>query len=702
MQKRLWVIKMKELLETGLSLDLEYDEVSDVLAGSIGGINTVIKENNETKSYGCLMWIQKADGEEDGELDEYLSGQVAEKPHIIKHYVANGRGAALALVKYNDPKRNTRNIKEFITDLASDLKTHGYVNCCYACGNTKGLGIYESAGSVAQYCIDCRTGRLIRAMDAYAAAAPALAAERETNRVEIDSFDSVDKDSEDTSGLDDLLADVTSPEEEPEVETDRRIIGTDGETADLSGLMVSDDEEEKKPEPPRSELFEAVQREYEEEKRRNAQSSAEEDKALESLMYAGGDEEQKPETPVNAEVISAPSEADEAAIGGLMYDENDAVEEREEDAAAAVIGDDDDANIYGLMLGSEQEVAEMGADDIEVLTAAGKGADIEVVLQDTEKVGEDDTIAVTELYDDSNEGEDIDIVALDPENDRPDLVRGESIVVPDTPLEQDGSVPLINPNSNMGESSSSSGYNRNNVRAFAYGSYENANTAEEPVGFDGRPKGYRLSDPRLGDETGSRSRDYSRQQYSFNVQEEKKYKSESHVVSKSRPSSKPIPSGRTIREGSNAVVGTIAAILFGLIGCAIWCGLGYIVELMTMLDADTKDIIMAVCAFLPALFTFVGYRIGGDSFDKKGTVISAVITLILDVLGMYALLVTDVMRKAADLYGYEISLDKAIGGVSDMLSDSSAGKPAFMQIALSAVVMIIALILGIVAARKRK
>ena len=98
----------------------------------------------------------------------------------------------------------------------------------------------------------------------------------------------------------------------------------------------------------------------------------------------------------------------------------------------------------------------------------------------------------------------------------------------------------------------------------------------------------------------------------------------------------------------------------------------------------------------------MGYRIGGDSFDKKGTVISVVITLILDVLGMYALLVTDVMRKAADLYGYEISLDKAIGGVSDMLSDSSAGKPAFMQIARSAVVMIIALILGIVAARKRK
>lgn len=691
---------MKELLETGISLDLEYDEACDVLAGSIGGINTVIKENNETRSYGCLMWIEKDSEDEDDELESYLSGQVAEKPHIIKHFVANGRGAALALVKYNDAKRNARNIKEFISDLASDLGAHGYVNCCYACGNTKGLGIYDNAGSVAQYCVSCRAGRLIKAMDSAAASAPP--SENDTNRIEIDHFASVDKSGDDTAGLDELLADASAPEEEEGIDTDRRIIGTDGEIADLTGLMVSENEEDKEPESPRSELFEELKREYEEEKRRNAQEEAKKnEKALESLMFAGGETDQKPEPAFNAEVINAPSAADEAAIGGLMFDENDAAAEPEERPdEAGTTGDD--ANIYGLMLGSEQEVAEIGADDIGTITAAGKGEDIEVVVQDIEKVGEDDTIAVTELYDDSDEGEDIDIVALDPERDRPDLVRGSEIVVPETPLGRDGSVPLINPNSSTGESPSSSGYSRNNVRAFAYGSYENANTAEEPVGFDGRPKGYKIGDPRHGDEMGSRSRDYSRQQFNEIAPEKKKYKSESHVVSsRSKLSSKPIPSGRTIRDGSNAVVGTIAAVLFGLIGCAIWCGVGYITDLMTTIEEDVKDIIIAVCAFLPTLFTFVGYRIGGDSFDKKGMIISAVITVILDAVGMYALLVTDVMRKAAELYGYEISLDKAFGSVSDMLSDSVAGKPAFMQIAFSAAVMLIALVLGILAAKKR-
>ncbi len=692
---------MKELLETGVFPDLGYDETCDVLAGSIEGLNVVIKENNETKSYGCLMWVENESDPEDGELDSYLSAQVAEKPHIIKHYIANGRGAALALVKYNDAHRNARNIKEFITGIAADLGNRGYVNCCYACGNTEGLGIYDNGSAVAQYCMSCRAGRLIKTDDpAVEAALPVTAG---ADRVESYAYEQTENAADDDSDIEALLADASDSADELAYDTDRRIIGTDGEISDLNGLMVgSDDEEAEKPAEQKSELFETMQREYEEEQRRNAEAAGSADEALESLMYSAGEAEEKTEAPA-AEIINAPTKEDETEITGLMYDGTEVSEEPEENEAQE--NDDNDANIYGLMLGSEQEVAEYGADNVEPLSASETGGDIEVVVHDIEKVGEDDSVAVTELYDDSNEGEDIDITALEPENDAAAVSAGEALKADETPLEQDGSVPLVNPNTSFGEEtvSSGSGYSRGNVRAFAYGSYENANVAEEPVSFDGRPKGFSMGDPRHGDEIGSRSRDFSRQQFTELSPEKKKYKSTSHVVSApAKASSRPVPSGRTVRDGSNAVLGTIAAVLFGLIGCAIWCGVGYITDLMTALDRDTGDIIVSICAFMPALFVFVGYRIGGDIFDKKGTIISIVITVILDAVGMYALLVTDVMRKAADLYGYDISLDKAFGGVSDMLSDSVAGKPAFMQIALSAVVMIIAIVCGILIARKRK
>ena len=689
---------MKELLETGIFPDLGYDDACDVLVGGIEGLNVVIKENNETKSYGCLMWVENSSDPEDGELDSYLSAQVAEKPHIIKHYVANGRGAAMALVKYNDEHRNARNIKEFISGIAADLGKRGYANCCYACGNTEGLGIYENGGSIAQYCMDCRVGRLMKADSSVAGAAMLAAAG--ADRVGTDAFAAAGKGGD--SDVEALLADGSENADEPGYDTDRRIIGTDGEIADLDGFMVRDGEEEK-PEERRSELFEEIKREYEEEKRRNAEAAGGSDEALESLMYSGGEAEEKQPAAPAAEIINELSEADEAAIGGLMYDGTEAPEEPEDTAAQEA--EANDANIYGLMLGSEQEVAEYGADDVENLSAPEKGGDIEVVVHDIEKVGEDEGVAVTELYDDSNEGEDIDITALEPENDAATVPAGDVLKAVETPLERDGSVPLVNPNSSFGDENVSygSGYSRNNVRAFAYGSYENANIAEEPVSFDGRPKGYSMGDPRHGDEMGSRSRDFSRQQFTELAPEKKKYKSTSHVVSApSKASSKPIPSGRTIRDGSNAVVGAIAALLFGLIGCAIWCGIGYITDLMTTIDRDTGDIIVSVCAFLPALFTFVGFRIGGDMFDGKGTVISVILTVILDAAGMYALLVTDVMRKAAELYGYEISLDKAFAGVSDMLSDSAAGKPAMMQIGVSVAVMIIALVCGILIARRKK
>ena len=45
---------MKELLETGVAVDLGYSGKCDALVGKVKDLSVVIKENNETKSYGCL------------------------------------------------------------------------------------------------------------------------------------------------------------------------------------------------------------------------------------------------------------------------------------------------------------------------------------------------------------------------------------------------------------------------------------------------------------------------------------------------------------------------------------------------------------------------------------------------------------------------------------------------------------------------
>ena len=148
---------MKELLETGSAKGLGYSEKFD----TVNGLSAAIKENDETKSYGCLVWVGRRDGRTDDELERYLSRQAADMPHIIKHYKCAGRGAAVALVKYNDPARNIHNITRFLGDLADDLYDHNYTNCCFSCGSTDNLGIYGNGSSVAQYCQKCAKGELV-------------------------------------------------------------------------------------------------------------------------------------------------------------------------------------------------------------------------------------------------------------------------------------------------------------------------------------------------------------------------------------------------------------------------------------------------------------------------------------------------------------------------------------------------------------
>ncbi|MBQ9483058.1 MAG: hypothetical protein IJU82_02610 [Ruminiclostridium sp.] len=704
---------MKELLETGISTDLGYSGRCDALFGKVKDLSVVIKENNATKSYGVLIWVKKKNSTSDDELYSYLSEQVAAKPHIIKHFKTTGRGAALALVKYNDPVRNINNINRFLGDLADDLYAHDYVNCCYACGKTDDLAIYESGGAVVQYCSGCANGTKIKVGDEpVKQEAPAV---YETP-VESAATETAQEIEEEQSGsLEDILAELTDIAGEygggDEAADTGSVINGSDDISDLSDFMVDESAAPaEEPAPAATLIDEYAQRETVTDSSLDSFMFSEEDAAKSAASEpAFGTASEPAFGDANTYIDEDSSEGAPANLDGLMYDENDSYdddadiyEDAEEEAA-------ENANIYNLMVGSEQEIAEAGDSEVKVLatTEIGKGHDLQVAVQEEEEVGGLGGIQVTEIVDDSNEGEDFQIEALSSDFNMPTDTKGGEIHASETPLEKDGAVPMVNPNSDYADVKPSSARDKNAVRAFAYGSYENANTAAEPVRYDGRPIGYQGSDPRMGDEVGSVSRDYSRQNAARYAPDAKPLKKEGYrVVSKANPARmKPVMTGKRASYASsyssNAVVGTIAALLFGVIACALWCGIGYLLGLMGMVDNTVRAIVMSVLGFIPALAVFLGYRIGGDCYDIKGIVIAAVVSVVCDVLGIFAVLIAGEMQTKAVEYGYSIGIDKAMENISAGFSDAARGGSLFLQIAVTAGVMLVTLFAAIVITKKK-
>ncbi|MBO6301459.1 MAG: hypothetical protein J6N15_03370 [Ruminiclostridium sp.] len=748
---------MKELLETGVAAGLGYNESADALYGRIKGLSVVIKENDATKSYGCLIWVRKKNGADD-ELDRYLSQQVADKPHIIKHFKTTGRGAAVALVKYNDPVRNINNILRFLGELSADLQANDYVNCCYSCGGTDGLDIYVDGRSVVQYCENCRRGVPIEnaVMESVSSAAGAetetpvketaaepveepvaeAAAEEETeDDASIDELvalaakytepavggeeliDAINeaaaelKAEEIANSVEDLLAEVPAESVEPAVEEPvPEVMTADGDDTDIGDFMLTEvknepeAQKESGEDDPLYKGFEKVgarKREFEE--------------LMLSDEDSGADKADN-ETARESEDFAAPPDTgaeNDTALDDLMFDADAAKAETAAETAPAETIDEEafgNANLRDLVLADEQEIAEAGDEVVEVtaVTAIGEGfgEDLLVESEEIEEVGESDEIAVTEIYDDSNEGEDIEIEELESDFNKPTETKGGELGASETPLESDGSVPMVNPTSDFADNKPSSGRDPSAVRAFAYGSYDYGSTAEEPMGFDGRPKGYQGGDPRMGDEVGGVSRDYSRQQAAFaapgaNAPRPTMQK----VVSKGGNRSKPInmkaKKVRSYSDGSHAFVGFIACLLFGLIGCALWCGTGYILGLMETMDAEVKLLASAVSGFLPTLFVFLGYRVGGDYFDGKGIAVSVVMSLIMDTVGIAAFLITGEMQKNSKELGYTLPVEKMLDNLKATFADSAASFNLKRQLLITCGVMLLTLIISIIVARKK-
>ena len=316
--------------------------------------------------------------------------------------------------------------------------------------------------------------------------------------------------------------------------------------------------------------------------------------------------------------------------------------------------------------------------------------ELRLTAADEEEVGENDEVEVTALYDDSDEGIDIQIEESVSTFGEPTDTSGELV----TPTEQEKPEEAQKP--------AQGGRKPMEVRAFSYGSYENSTATEEPVGFDGRRKDDKLSgDPRMGDEMGSRSRNYAMQQAASPVQAASKVKAPTVVEKPAAPGSR-INNARYANtySGSSAVPGTVASLLFGLIGCAVWVLSGNIFDALG-LDGQVSLLIQSILGVLVPIAAFVGYRIGGDAFDKKGIIISSVISAVLGIGGLAAVLVTAEIRGVEAEYSYGISLGSAIGNVTAALGDPGANPDVMQRLGIGAAAVIIALVISIIVAKKK-
>ncbi len=684
---------MKDLIQTGETAGLVYDEESAALAGRINGLSTAIKENEKTGTYGALMWVTcKADP--DGEkLSSFLQNEAATKPHIVKQYKVMGRGAAVALVKYNDALRNISNIKRFMSELSDGLKELSYVNCCYGCGSTENLGIYNDRNVPVQYCSACARGKLItssegRAVPEEKAVSPSPAPAAESKLFADDD-------------MNDLLADTSTSGNDAEYDSSAAsVISTGADDSDISGFMLDDSQTNPS-------VSEEAQKEFGVEITAPKAAPSAPDHSLDDLMFDGDSSDNDSSLTWGAEDdsrISASMPGGGSDLGGLMFDEsaydndiaND-IAEKSEDTSADESGEE----LNGLMYGEESaqraadvvhlEVGEKLVTEVTELASIG-GSELKfeehIDEDEDEEFGAD--FEVTEYHDDSNDGEDIDVTALESKINEPTEVSGGELKVEPAKFDDDGNVPLVNPG--MKANRPSSVYEPNAVRAYVGGTYDNATASDEPVGFDGRRKGDSLSgNPRGNDE--------------FTQTRKTGITSISGPAKPSKPGKMPQNYSATVKAisysgDSKPIVGAIAALLFGLIGAALWAGSGYLFDAMKLGD-ETGSLIMSFCALLIASLTFAGYRVGGDCFDAKGIIISSVLTVIIDAAGAAAVFITSEFRWSAANLSYSVPFNMAIERMMHGISGHSDGPLIYGRIVIIGIVMLVSLGAAIFVAKKK-
>lgn len=647
---------MKELLETGVNIGLSYDKRLDGLIGQIKGYSVVVKENNQTGSYGCLLWVRKGDYAAIKSAEDYLAEQVTSNPDLVKNFRVAERGIAAALVKTSDSFRNITNIKRFLYDLTSFLSLNFYVSCCYDCGKTAELGIYSAGGVPVQCCGACG--------EKYEFIA-------ETGNSAVSGFPAPEQKKEEKISFDNLLADgkteeqpepvlqkaqekltkeeeselffkeIPAPKAEPAPKREEEKINED--KTDISGLMFAASEA-KKPEPvvqhrtaekltaeEESELFLTEIPGEEAEPAPKEEVKTSEDKTDISALMFGASAEKKHEPPKSEIFEQAQREFE-------LQKQKEAQDKQKEQGG-------EEFSLKELMVSDIRE-ENNGGEDLTI-----PGADPE------DKVGHSEEIAVTEIYDDSNEGEDIDVTEIESTVSKPTVTTGhQQLTAKETPLDKDGNVPLMNPNAVDRSNMPSAVDGPDAVTPSTY-------TKPMPVAEHSAtpPPGYATADPRAEPLPTAKSTPYTYQGASFTY----------------------------LAPESNAVTGILGALVLAVLGVAVWV---IIAQMGFLSYIGSLAIIGAV---------FGGYRLAGGSMDKKGIAISAVISVVMNVLGFGITLVIEVQKVIHDCFGYSISFLEAIDWVAFSLTESGASASLMIDMGVTILFMIVGLV-GVVTALLKK
>ena len=288
------------------------------------------------------------------------------------------------------------------------------------------------------------------------------------------------------------------------------------------------------------------------------------------------------------------------------------------------------------------------------------GADLTIPGTDPEdKVGHSEEIAVTEIYDDSNEGEDIDVTEIESTISKPTVTTGHrQLSAKETPLDKDGNVPLMNPNAVDASNVPSAVDGPDAVTPSTY-------TKPMPVSEHSQtpPPGYAVAtdDPRAESAPAAKATPYTQQN--------------SPLI--------------YLPPDSNALLGILGALVLAVIGVGVWV---LIAQMGFLSYIGSLAIIGAV---------FGGYRLAGGSMDRKGIAISAVISVIMNVLGFGICLVIEVQKVIQNCFGYSISFLEAIDWVAFSFTESGASASLFLDIGVSMLFMIVGLI-GVVTTLLKK
>ncbi len=650
---------MRELLNTGVNISLDYYEKYDALIGQVKGYSVAVKENLSTGSYGCLFWIRKGEFGALTTAEQYLEEQQKKNPDFIKKFMVNDTGVAVALSRTDDDFANINNLKRFIYDFTTSLSRNNYVNCCCECGTDENPAIYDANGVIAQACPACGGKYIFICGCAETASAAVIdtppVQKTEETVVPEPAKEEIAAPAEETT----LAAEETAPDAEETAAPDEEAAADEKE--EISSFAEFEYKPEEKAEEPvpvaaaANETEEFSLKEFEYDPEEKAEEPApiikeEEPTDISEFMYDESEKEEAPEAQMAQPAAeSAPTEN----FDSLLYEE--AKPEPERPRSLIFEQAEREFAEEKARMAAEAAAEEAKLDDAVDNLLIENG---DIVLKEITPETDDGSHDVTEVYDDSNDGEDFDIEEIESTVEMPTVTTGHpQLEAEETPLEEDGSVPLINPNSHREERHVSPVDGPDAVQPLDYGQ---ARVTYEKLSEE--------TAPRFSAGDGINRGDGSQTPPPYNP--DVNYSSYVKKVSYS--------------DKSNAFMGIIGALVLGLVGLVAWIAIAHFFD------------VISVWGCLAIILTvYGGYYLGGRALDKKGIVISFILTLVMVAAGVVGMSVADVMADFKEEFDLTLSFRQAIEWTISSLQFEEARK-AFVSNA--AVSMIATLIGDIVAA----